>query len=84
MIDNYIKNPKSVQSLSCELKKICDSYWTGNESEPVLREYVHYVAKHNKLLENNGRDINRSIRTIIGKRRVALVLRMLEGYQLHL
>lgn len=84
MIDDYIKNPKSVRSLSYELKKICDAYWTGNESEHALREYVHHVARHNKLLENNGKCINRSVRTIIGKRRVDLVSQMLEGYQLQL
>lgn len=84
LIDDYIKNPKSVRALSKELMKICDQYWTGNESEAVLKEYVNHVARHNKLLENNGKDINRSIRTIVGKRRVELVSLMLDGYQLQL
>lgn len=82
MIGDYIKNPKSIRSLSNELKKVCDAYWIGNESEQVLMEYVRHVARHNKLLENNGKDINRSVRTIIGKRRIDLVFRMLDGYQL--
>lgn len=80
----YIKNPKSVKALAKELIKICDLYWTGNESEEILKSYINYVARHNKLLENNGKELNRTIRTIIGKRRVALISIMLDGYQLQL
>lgn len=77
---NYIKHPKTVVQLAAEIKKACDAYWTTKDlSEIELKELIYTWAGTGKLIQGN--DINRSIKKIIGKSRVELVKKMLEGFK---
>lgn len=80
----YIRNPRSLKLLAKEIIRITDDYWTGKISEMILKDYLHYVASNTKLLANNGEDINITVKLAIGKKRTALVMKMLEGYQIRI
>lgn len=80
----YIRNPRSLKLLAKEIIRITDDYWTGKIDESILRDYIHYVASNTKLLANNGTDLNITVKLAIGKKRIALVMKMLEGYQIRI
>ena len=80
----YIRNPRSLKSLAKEIIRIADDYWTGKIDESILRDYIHHVANKTKLLANNGTDINITVKLAIGKKRMALVMEMLDGYQMRI
>lgn len=80
----YIRNVRSITHLASELKKIVDDYWQGKVSEITLKQYVHYAAENSKLLADNGKRINVTVEMKIGKKRTAVVMKMLENYQLKL
>jgi len=80
----YVRNVRGINHLAKELKKIIDDYWQGKLSENTLKSYVHYAADNSKLLADNGNRINVTVESKIGKKRTAIVMRMLESYQLKL
>lgn len=79
-----IRNPRTMKALAIELMDCIDLYWTGDISEIECREYINYTAKHHKLLAKGGTDLNPTIKGIIGQRRIELIEKFLEGYQLQL
>lgn len=78
-MDKYIKIPKTVVQLANEIKRSCDAYWNRELDENELRELVFAWSRNSKLLQDN--DINRSIKKIVGQKRVDLINKMLDGYQ---
>lgn len=80
----YVRNVKNLNHLASELKKIIDDYWQGKTAETTLKSYIHYVASNTRLLTDNGKDINITVKLAIGKKRTAVVMKMLENYQLRL
>lgn len=77
-LKDYIKHPKTVVQLAEELKKACDEYWTRRTlTEIELKELIYIWADSGKLLQGN--DINSSVKKIIGKKRIELVMKMAEG-----
>lgn len=79
-----IRNPKTMKDLAKEIMSCTDLYWCGDLSEAECREFINYTALHHKLLVKNGTDINPTVKIIIGRRRVELIEKFIEGYQLHL
>lgn len=78
----YIRNPRNRKLLAAEIVKITDDYWVGKISESVLRDYIQYVASNSMLLAYNGTELNITVKLNIGKKRAALVMKVLEGYPL--
>lgn len=70
-MEKYIKIPKTVVQLADELKRSCDAYWDRELEEKYLEELIFSWSKNSKLLQ--GDDINRSIKKIIGQKRVGLI-----------
>lgn len=70
-MEKYIKIPKTVVQLADELKRSCDAYWDRELEEKYLKELIFSWSKNSKLLQ--GDDINRSIKKIIGQKRVGLI-----------
>ncbi len=79
-----IRNPKTMKDLARELINCIDLYWCGDLTEVECKEYINYTARNHKLLAKNGTDINNTVKIIIGARRIELIEKFLEGYQLHL
>lgn len=79
-----IRNPKTMKDLAKEIINCIDLYWCGDITEAECREYINYTARHHKLLAKNGTDINPTVKIVIGARRVELLEKFLEGYQLQL
>lgn len=81
MVD-VIRHPKTVKELAAEIMKVIDAYWGREIKESELRDIIIYWATHenNKLFAGN--ELNSTITKIIGKRRIELVNKMLEGTQL--
>lgn len=70
-MDKYIKIPKTVVQLAEELKKSCDAYWNRELDEKGLKELLTGWSKNSMLLQDN--DINRSIKKIVGQKRIELI-----------
>jgi len=76
-----IKHPKNVKALGEEIKKACDMYWGREISEIQLKEIFFYWASKEGRRFFQEQDYRPAIKQIIGKRRLELVDRMLEGFQ---
>lgn len=76
-----IKNPTTIKLLSQQLIKACDQYLALGLSEDKLRELIWYYGKYhgNKLFK--AQDLNPTILNRIGKKRAALILRILCNFQ---
>ena len=79
-----IRNPRTLYALAIELMDCIDLYWTGDLSEAECREFINYTAQNHKLLAKNGTDINATVKLRIGQRRIELIDKFLDGYQLQL
>lgn len=79
MKKDFIKMPKSVVQLADEIKRAVDMYWNRELKQIELKELVWCWASSGKLLKAD--DISSSIKKIIGKKRVDVIEKLLEGYQ---
>lgn len=83
MID-IIRNPRTVKDLASEIIKVCDGYWARQISEQVGREYIVYWALNEGSKLFKGNELNSTITKIIGKKRIELVNKWIEGTQINL
>lgn len=79
-----IRNPRTMKALAIELMDCIDLYWCGDLSEAECKEFINYTARHHKLLSKGGTDLNPTVKSIIGTRRIELIEKFLENYQLQL
>lgn len=84
MLGEIIRNPKTIKGLADELIKVCDGYWSRQITEEEGKGYIVYWAKHEGKKLFKGKEINSTITKIIGKRRVELVSKWIEGTQIEL
>lgn len=73
-----IKHPKTIVSLSEEIKKVCDAYWNREISDEELRKILFYWSEKekDKLFVNN--EYRPLIVRLIGKKRKDLLDIILE------
>ena len=78
---DILKNPTTVKLLSIQLILACDNYIAKKLPEKELRELLlHYASRHGeKLFSIKG--FNPTITNRIGKKRLNLIIIMLEGFQ---
>lgn len=83
-MEDIIRNPRTVKGLANEIIKVCDGYWARKVPEAVGREYIVYwsIDEADKLFKGN--EINSTIKKIIGKKRIELLGKWLEGTQIRL
>ena len=85
MIEKYILHPKSVVQLADEIKRICNDYWDRKINGDEVKEFLMIWANHTPFLFYEGKlskeNLNKSIRKIIGKKRVALIFTLLNIYE---
>ena len=77
MIVDYIKQPRSLNQLSDELKRLCDDYWDGKIKEDVVMDYIKHVSIYTNMLTEDG-SLNTTVAKLIAKKRQALVLTFLK------
>ncbi len=77
---DFIKHPKTIVSLSDEIKKACDAYWDREISDEELREILLYWSDKEKdklFVDNEYRPL---IVRLIGKRRRDLLDTILKDF----
>jgi len=81
MDDKYLAYPTSVKELAYEIKKACNDYKTRRIGNAQLQEIILWYAQNcpDKLF--NGDNYNPTLTTIIGKKRIAILNALLDGYQ---
>lgn len=80
-----LRNPLTVKQMGYEIIKATDAYIGMRLSEKELRELLlHYAKVHGTKLFGMDRDINPTIRKVIGKRRKELVRIFISGFQISL
>ncbi len=81
-MNDIIKNPETIKSLAHEIKIVCDGYWSRQISEYDAKEYIIYWAVHEGKKLFKGNELNSTLSMIIGKRRIELINKWLEGTQI--
>ena len=78
---DILKNPTTVKSLAQQIIAACDSYVALKMPEKQFKELiVHYASQHGKKLFSHY-ELNPTITSRIGKKRVELVKIMLNSFQ---
>lgn len=76
------RHPRSVVKLAEEIKKVIDAYWSRDVSEEQMREYVLYFAKYEKKKLFRANEYSPTIKQRVGKKRLEVINKVLEGYQM--
>ena len=83
-MNDIIRNPKTVKDLAGEIIKVCDGYWSRNINENEAKDLINYWSKDEAIKLFKGKELNSTVTKIIGKRRVELINKWLEGTQIKL
>lgn len=78
-IDEFIRFPKTVVDLAKEINMAVDAYWNREITEAELKELIWCWAGTRMLLKAD--DYNITAKRLCGKKRMALVDKLLIGYQ---
>jgi uncharacterized protein (TIGR04540 family) len=77
----YLKNPKTVKGLASEIKNICDDYWSRKIQENLAIDFIIQYATYDSDKFFRGSELNPTLVKILGKKRVELVNKFLQGTQ---
>jgi uncharacterized protein (TIGR04540 family) len=82
MGNHYPKHPRTIEELALELKKVVDDHRNHIISDETLEDVIHYWSANegDKLFDDEGNNIRSTIQFRIGKRRVALIKKILDGF----
>ncbi|KAB2950889.1 TIGR04540 family protein [Heliorestis acidaminivorans] len=75
----YIIFHKNVVHLAQEINKAFNDYWNRELTEIELKELLWKWASTGKLFK--GDDYSKSLKRIVGKERLKIMDKLLEGYQ---
>lgn len=77
----FLLYPTTVKMLASEIIAVCDAYTSRKISNSQLRETIYHYASNcpEKLFDADS--LNPTVLNRIGKKRAALVNKLLEGYQ---
>lgn len=79
-ISKYIMYPKNKILLAKELIAIADDYWAFKITEQEVKDLTLHYASIGKLLIENSKEMNPTIRIAIGKQRLELFKIFLKDY----
>lgn len=77
----YLQYPTKVKELAAEIIKACNDYKARKIGNEELREVIFYYASKYPEKLFNGAELNPTITKVIGKQRVEIINKLLEGYQ---
>jgi len=83
-MNDIIRNPKTVKDLASEIIKVCDGYWSRTLNENEAKDLINYWSKNEAIKLFKGKELNSTVTKIIGKRRVELINKWLEGTQIEI
>lgn len=75
------RHPSSVVKLAKEMKKLIDAYWGRQISEKEMKEHIIYFAKYENKKLFRGPEYSPTVKQRLGKKRMEVVEKMLEGHQ---
>jgi len=78
-IDTFLRFPKTVVALANEINMAVDAYWNREITETELKELLWGWAGSGMLFK--GSDYNKTVKRLCGKARMAIVDKLLAGYQ---
>lgn len=81
-MNSIIKNPRTIKALADEIIKVCDGYWGRELTEETAKEFIAYWSANEGKKLFKGKELNSTITKIIGKKRVELINKWLEGMQI--
>lgn len=81
MTFNYMQYPTKVKEIATEIIKSCNDYKARKISNDELKEVILYYATKYPEKLFNGAELNSTVTKIIGKQRIELINKILEGYQ---
>jgi hypothetical protein len=84
MTDKYMMYPTGVVELANELKKAVNDYKARKISTSELQEIVLFWAHHSPDKLFDGIDYKLTVKKVVGLRRMSVVDKMLDGYQMPL
>lgn len=81
MLDKYILYPKTVVQITDEIKLLFSDYWDRKISKEDVKDILQHWAKNTPFLfysaDFTEENLNKSVRKIIGKKRVDLLFNIL-------
>lgn len=77
----YMEFPTTVKELAAEIIKACNDYKARRIGNNKLKQVIMYYAAQFPEKFFNASDLNPTVKKTIGSQRVAIVNKMLEGYQ---
>lgn len=81
MNDSFMAYPTTVKGLATELIKVCDAYKARQISNTDIQEIIlWYATKYSDLLFD-CEDYNTTVKQKLGKKRISLLDKLLDGYQ---
>lgn len=80
----FLKYPKTIVILSNEIKRITNDYNARKIGNEELKEIILWYANKCGEMMFQGQSYNPTLKKNIGKRRIKLLEKILEGYQLTL
>jgi uncharacterized protein (TIGR04540 family) len=77
----FLLYPTTVKMLAAEIINVCDAYLSRKINHTELKSIILHFANNYPKMLFNAQDLNPTVLNRIGKKRAALVNKMLEGYQ---
>lgn len=74
--------PTTVKEVATEIIIACNDYKARNIGNDELREAILYYASKYPEKLFNGKELNPTVTKMVGKQRVELINKLLEGYQI--
>lgn len=81
MKDPYMLYPLTVKALAGEIMAACNDYQARKIDDKKLKELILWYAQSAPDKLFSAKELNPTVKKIIGKRREKIVIVMLDGYQ---
>lgn len=81
MLEKVIIHPSSIKELGRQTRKIIDAYWANQISEKECKQILIEIARTEAEKMLRGPKFNPTFQIVVGKKRLSVIEKMLEGYQ---
>lgn len=81
---DYIQYPPTIKKLAYEIKRVLDDYFARRIDNAQVKECILFWASSSPEKLFNANDINNTIKLIIGVKRLSVLNKLLEDYQVQI
>ncbi|MNN42983.1 hypothetical protein D3C76_434670 [compost metagenome] len=78
MLTQYLNSPRTIKELGKEIRLVCDDYWGRVISEDIALSQIKYWAQNESIKMFQGKELNPTLKIVIGKKRELLLKKFLE------